>query len=507
MGRIRKGVEKLVNFGKVAIVNLPLIVGVYGCSKNYAPEAYLEISPKSGDAPLEVRMEVNGDDRNGIDDITEYRLGINSEVIKSKTPIALTRIFENEGKVNIYGEVVDSEGEINKTPVVGVEVYRGPFIEQSVSLDNDVNIKYSATLSKVDKAQLSVKRNNSQIFSQEITDVNESRTDYDKTFNYSSDGFTKGNYEFALKSDKLENKKSVTIPDYKPTADFTNIDIDMEQDGEISVTLGNISDKNPEDIALATYTNARSVDGKTSVELSGNTLGINGLPNQTGNYQVEVEYGSTEGGLEKSVLTGNITPHTWLYTVNPFVPTNSNGAAWSTLTTKAQRDTYVQEKLDEDWTNTMTYNRDPLWDCTEFSLQLMTNFHGNPNATGYSGSNLDSIYYYHGTYLDNGKYGLPVYFVTVDSPEGHNMNAILTGDDATKFENWCLIEPQRDRINVKPGELYVPESVVIRVRAIPIDKEGNQNPLVEILDFEIENGVSTLIWVNDDPNLHIVTKR
>ncbi|MGI6305778.1 MAG: hypothetical protein ACOXZQ_07915 [Bacteroidales bacterium] len=188
--------------------------------------------------------------------------------------------------------------------------------------------------------------------------------------------------------------------------------------------------------------------------------------------------------------------------------TNSNGAAYDLLTTKSQREAYVQEKLLEDWTNTIKYNPEPLWECSEVSGQLMTNFHGDPEATGYSGFNLDSIYYYRGTYKDNGKYGLPVYYVVTIGKFAHAMNAILTGDDITKFEDWCFIEPQRDAINVKPGQLYMERNCWIEIRCPPKDRDGRQFSNVPIIAFRVNNGVGKLEWINyDDPNLNIIKNR
>ena len=103
---------------------------------------------------------------------------------------------------------------------------------------------------------------------------------------------------------------------------------------------------------------------------------------------------------------------------------------------------------------------------------------------------------------------MPVYFVYVGPAPGHNMNAILTGDDITKFENWSLIEGQRDSINVNPGHLYVPETCMIEIRAPPKTRDGEQLSFVPILRFNIENKVASLSWINyDDPNLKIVLNR
>ena len=142
---------------------------------------------------------------------------------------------------------------------------------------------------------------------------------------------------------------------------------------EKTVTLPTPLDKNPEDNPV-TIKSATSTDGKTQVTLNGYNVTIKPLT-YTGNYQIEIEFGSSVGGLEKAILAGSITPEPWLYIINPFISTNPNGAAYDALTTKAQRDAYVQQKLFEDWTNTImpSFPPNPLWDCTQYSNQIITN--------------------------------------------------------------------------------------------------------------------------------------
>jgi hypothetical protein len=198
------------------------------------------------------------------------------------------------------------------------------------------------------------------------------------------------------------------------------------------------------------------------------------------------------------------------YTANPFVSTNINGKEYDLLKTRTQRDSLVQEKLNEDWVSEIAPSNNPLWDCTEYSSQLIKNFHGFPGLEGYSGSDLDSIYYYHGTLKDNGKYGLPVYFVLIPNGAGHNMNCILTGNDATKFEDWNFIEPQFDQINVKPGEAYIPKDCEIDIKYAYVNESQSQGKFlasVPILEFKINNGIPTLTWKNSDTNLKIITNR
>jgi hypothetical protein len=227
---------------------------------------------------------------------------------------------------------------------------------------------------------------------------------------------------------------------------------------------------------------------------------------ENGNHKIVLCSDDLYTNSSKDSVLFSVDKQNWLYIINPFISTNQNGKAYDLLKTKTERENYVQEKLYEDWVNTIPGNIN-FWDCTEYSEQLMTNFHGFPNETGYSGSNLDSIYYYHRTYKDNGKYGIPVYFVLISTGIGHNMNAILTGDDATKFENWSFIEPQKDKI-IKPGEEYMPETCTLDIRAPPKDRNGRQYENVPILMFEVKNKIPSLVWINyDDPNLNIIMKR
>ena len=286
------------------------------------------------------------------------------------------------------------------------------------------------------------------------------------------------------------------------------LNTNFEEESEIVLDLtGKISDKNPEDNPVS-INSVSSVEGKTRPTLNNYNLNIKSFWNKLGEYKIKLNVRDANEGLEEIIFNGNITQGPYEFVVNPFVSTNSNGAAYDLLTTKAQREAYVQEKLLEDWTNTIKYNPEPLWDCDEVSHQLMTNFHGFPGETRYSGFDLDSIYYYGGTYKDNGKYGLPVYFVAVHGTIAHNMNAILTGDDITKFEDWCFIEPQRDAINVKPGQLYMENNCEIRIRAPAKTRSGEQLDNVPIISFNVESGVGKVDWINDEnPNSKIIKNR
>ncbi len=477
--------------------------------ENEPPTAKLEVTPLTAEVPAEVRMRVTGEDPDGVGDIKQYNLIIGSENIKSNTPIDITRTFTNVGTITVYGQVTDSENQINKTSAKSLELLVGPYIDQSASLINDNEISYSATVHKKANAQLEIKKDGALFMTIPIPDVNTSGVDFQKVFKYNPDGITKGNYEFKLKSDDLEKNNSVQIQNYKPTTDLSGVDAELMEGVEKTVTLPTPLDKNPEDNPV-TIKSAKSLDNKTQVTLSGYNVTIKPLT-YTGDYQIEIEFGSTVGGLEKAVLNGSITQEPWTYYVNPFVSTNSNGAAYDALTTKAQRDAYVQQKLFDDWTNTIP-GIIHIWDCTQYSEQVMNNFEGFPISTNYSGDNLDSIYYYGGTLKDKGKYGLPVYFVYLFG-EGveHNMNCTITGEiengDITKFENWNFMEPSNDRINQKPGESYIPKNCTVEIKAPPRNREGQYTSLATILIFDIKDGIQNSYWINPSTNIKIITER
>lgn len=56
-------------------------------------------------------------------------------------------------------------------------------------------------------------------------------------------------------------------------------------------------------------------------------------------------------------------------------------------------------------------------------------------------------------------FNIPIWYSKLSS--GHYMNAVLVGDDPTIFNNWSVIEPQDDKINVQPGEWDLPYNTEI----------------------------------------------
>ncbi|MDP2886984.1 MAG: hypothetical protein Q8P51_18415 [Ignavibacteria bacterium] len=180
---------------------------------------------------------------------------------------------------------------------------------QTVTLQNSVDISYTARVKYLDEPRLSLTKNGNLILSRVITD-----SVYSETFSYSTNkDITKGNYAFTLAGKSLAGKDTsitanVTVPNYSPEFSLSGLQADFDEDSLTSVDLESRirnSDKNPEDkpVALAGVV---SLDGKTEVIVNGYSVTIKGRRGQTGTYTVRMEAGSDAGGKNTSTLQGNI---------------------------------------------------------------------------------------------------------------------------------------------------------------------------------------------------------
>ena len=209
-------------------------------------------------------------------------------------------------------------------------------LDESVSLQNKNELVYTATLSNVNSAKLVVNKDGALVFSDEISDVASSGPDYQMTFKYVKDdptlkNFTKGKYEFILTSDdfasdKLEKKSSVEESNYLPTANTTTLDLNklnFNEPFETTLSIPNtiFIDDNLEDNPVS-VTGVKSVDGKTTPTITttstGYDLNVKAVTGNTGAYQLELDFGSVAGGLEKTILSGTIGKDTRInYLVAP----------------------------------------------------------------------------------------------------------------------------------------------------------------------------------------------
>lgn len=308
---------------KALIVSAMVFPMVFaGCQKdkgkeNSPPTASLYVTPTSGDIPLEVRVQVGGTDPDGT--ISKYKLNVSGQgSSEQSTPIDKKITFTAEGSYTISGSVVDNDGASGSANPVTVVASSKPFIDQTATLVNDVELYYSATLSKVASAKLTVNRDGVLLFTKDITDGSTSGVDFGQLFNYALNGVTKGSYEFILKSDNFEKRTTVIIPNYSPTLNLSGINMDVVEDSSktviLPITAQNPVDKNPEDNPVP-IVGVKSVEGKTLPTLNGTNLKIKSLSNPNGTYQapyflgsygVELELGNSATGITKLNIPGTI---------------------------------------------------------------------------------------------------------------------------------------------------------------------------------------------------------
>ena len=173
-------------------------------------------------------------------------------------------------------------------------------LSQTAEIVNYVDINYNAILGNVNEATRQTLHNGNLINTKTINTKNYSETLED---------LAKGNYTFELQSDNLTNTIDKEVPNYLPEPDYSKLiflETNIEKNSEINLNLeGIFYDKNPEDNPVS-ITSAKSLDEKTDVSLDGYNLNIKSKEGIFGAYNVEVEFGTNEGGLSKKVLRGNL---------------------------------------------------------------------------------------------------------------------------------------------------------------------------------------------------------
>lgn len=202
---------------------------------NNSPTAILSAAPTSGDAPLEILIQLDGADLDGKNDIIEYKIGQDknndgdiddySELIKnSSNPINEKITFNSSGIKKIYGQVMDSQSATGKAGPVLIDVSLAPGI---------------------------------------------------------------------------------------PTVDLSTIPESEKNFNEESQTIINLPtpiDSNPEDNPVP-YISATSLDGQVSIDdslLYQNKIIVTGNLDKIDTYQIQLEFGSPEGGTNTATLEGII---------------------------------------------------------------------------------------------------------------------------------------------------------------------------------------------------------
>jgi hypothetical protein len=198
----------------------------------------------------------------------------------------------------------------------------------------------------------------------------------------------------------------------------------------------------------------------------------------------------------------------------------TNAKIYNAGKTKSQRDSILDVRFAEDWTNQVPSAEN--WNCDQYALETVVHaynwgegvyYNNNPLYNNYAGSELDlqKLYQNGGTLKDAGTLGLPMCFASltdsITKPAGHTMNAVLTGDDATKFEDWTFKEPSND-LSEKPGQGTFPYNCKhVKIEYPYLFKKSGQEKNFftwKILEFEVTNGVGKLIYNINDDNTTII---
>jgi hypothetical protein len=306
--------------------------------ENYPPTVYISVDPASGEVPLSCRIQVWGEDPDGIDDIVSYSLEIPLLDVNNSSPAPIDTIltFAEAGDFTVWGTVVDG-GDL--TDLTSVDVIVSPVPEPSVSqtaeLQNFTEISYQATLENLDEADLVVRRDGVTVFQTAIT-----APDYARLFTYQENSqIIKGNYQFTLSWDEPASKEkpaskniltrlgkklrsiisprrsrdnsdiiNLEIPNYLPEQNNSGLPTQIDEGHQTILNLEDrLSDKNPEDNPVL-LRNAESIDGEIQVNVDGYNITVHSIQDisQNENYQVETEFGSQTGGINTSTITGTI---------------------------------------------------------------------------------------------------------------------------------------------------------------------------------------------------------
>ncbi len=181
---------------------------------------------------------------------------------------------------------------------------------------------------------------------------------------------------------------------------------------------------------------------------------------------------------------------------------------WNFLQNRGERESWLQKMLAVDKTDEKEYvsgDENTRWISGNYASQAVINFHGyDENAEGKTP--IPNKY----DKSQNGLFNMPLFYVhsaNSDTGGAHGMNAILTGDNPLDFNDWCLIEPQTDLINVQPNGASVGNNGFVYIKKISNFGNpywGQDFPIVEkVIDFEINSGNV----LSGDPSSNLLLSR
>lgn len=431
-------------------------------------------------------------------------------------------------------------------------------LDQLLILSDSLKISYKATITGVASATLNISRNNQSLFQIQIKDNKQAGPDYEKTFAFDNNYCRKGKYIFILLAENIVSRDTFEVPNYKPVLLAPLKPFDFNEGWSVNIELPQLSDKNPEDSMFVRYTKATSLDNKVKIVgfLYRNSvqevfLSIAGLPDCFGTYQIEIEYGSINGGFEKTVLSGRIIPK---MRINPFIQPNDSTLNWygsgdinndnllnsqdlvrmtellngslSNSSDKRLIDrsdvngdgivTIVDKQIIEDkiigkiqylpgeW-NKLT-NRTEREDWLKKMLAIdQTSEMIPPPGWVCAQYATQTLINFHGVcnrtdikrileetnydFSNNGRFNIPMYFLAMVYPDimGHAMNTVVVGNNILVWNDLCNLEPNNDDINVLYSLALNPTFYILGLPVLP--KTGAQITWSDYCQYKVQNGI------------------
>lgn len=289
ISKLKRGINMAFTAGALGLVSL------VGCDKNpgepdMPPRAVMSsILPTKGMAPLSVRAQYECSDDNGI---REYKIIRGNETIySSANPIDKTLTFMENGNLKL--NCTDTGGQTASYGPINIEVLQ-PGFSQSASLQNDIDIRYNATLTNLDSTKVRVLRDGSPIDSFMI------RT---PTFTRLFQGNHKGNYAFIPEA--FSERDTITVPNYPPTVTGMPNNVTLPEGDTTTINLPQPIDRNLED-KIIPYDSVSSRRNKVIPTLDGNQLHVKADSIGAGADTLDVRFGSQTVGFGNAVIPVNV---------------------------------------------------------------------------------------------------------------------------------------------------------------------------------------------------------
>jgi len=131
------------------------------------------------------------------------------------------------------------------------------------------------------------------------------------------------------------------------------------------------------------------------------------------------------------------------------------------ICSKEDRKIWLEKMLTIDKTDTITYDPE-YWICGNFSKQLRINFNGYGEVIKDSLllEEIDPDYKY--SFLNNGRFNIPVFGIRTRGPPHHAINACLIGENPLVWDDWYFFEPQDDK-QIIIGDWNMADSSTVKI--------------------------------------------